>query len=166
MADEAAAPGRYRAWLVWIPEYVALVALFLMGLITYEGLQVLPARIPTHFGASGLPDGWGPKSTFFLLPAIGLVLYLGITLAQRFPRRFNYPARLTEENRERLASLMLALLRWTKCEILALFGYLQLVTVLVATRRASGLGVIPMFTFIGVLLSTSILFTVWARRVA
>lgn len=30
-----------------------------------------PATVPTHFGPSGAPDAWGPRSTFVIFPALG-----------------------------------------------------------------------------------------------
>jgi uncharacterized membrane protein len=44
----------------------------------------LPARIPTHFNAAGIPDAFGPRTRWWLLPAICVAttsLTLGITLA-------------------------------------------------------------------------------------
>jgi uncharacterized protein DUF1648 len=30
-----------------------------------------PATVPTHFGPSGAPDAWGPRSTFVIFPTLG-----------------------------------------------------------------------------------------------
>ena len=40
----------------------------------------LPARIPTHWGLTGKPDGWGDRWTIFLLPGT-MLLMLGLFLA-------------------------------------------------------------------------------------
>jgi uncharacterized membrane protein len=43
----------------------------------------LPARIPTHFNAAGIPDGFGPRNRWWLLPAISVVsavVTVGISL--------------------------------------------------------------------------------------
>jgi uncharacterized membrane protein len=45
---------------------------------TVDAWPRLPERIPTHFGASGLPDAWARKSvaSVFLVPILGLVMAL------------------------------------------------------------------------------------------
>jgi len=42
----------------------------------------LPAQIPTHFGFSGAPDAWNPKSpgTVLLLPILGVIQAFGLGL--------------------------------------------------------------------------------------
>lgn len=47
----------------------------------WTSYDALPARVPTHFGISGAPDAWGPKSmaTVMLLPGMGLVLAVGLS---------------------------------------------------------------------------------------
>ena len=143
----------YRGWLTRVPEYIALVALGALLVVTWEG-------------SGRLPDGWGPKGMFYLASLIPVLLYLGITVAQRYRRKFNYPVRVTEENRPRLELIMLGLLRWTKAEMVVLFAYLQWVTVQVATGAAAGLSNAVMFGSVGLILGTAIFFIVWARRVA
>jgi uncharacterized membrane protein len=52
---------------------------------TAEAWPRLPERVPIHFGASGLPDGWAEKSvaSVFLVPILALVMavVLGATTA-------------------------------------------------------------------------------------
>lgn len=58
----------------------------------------LPARVPTHFGLSGEPDAWRPKSlaTVMLSPLLTLVLGVGLggiaLLTARAKRAIRYPA--------------------------------------------------------------------------
>lgn len=69
----ATARGSHAALLV----LVACVALAVVPLaFAVNAWPRLPARIPTHFGASGLPDGWAAKSvaSVFLLPGLALVM--------------------------------------------------------------------------------------------
>jgi hypothetical protein len=156
----------YRGWLTRVPEYLALVALGVLLVVTWEGSLRLPARIPTHFGVSGLPDGWGPKGMFYVTAVIPVLLYLGLTAVQRYRRKWNYPVRVTEENHARLELVMVGLLRWTKAETVALFVYLQGITVQVATGAVAGLSNAVMFGAVGLILGTAVFFIVWARRVA
>ena len=64
---------------------VAAMGLGLLGGLLSIGYAwshyaLLPERIPTHFGLSGQPDGWSPRSFFsaMLLPIMNLVLGIGL----------------------------------------------------------------------------------------
>jgi uncharacterized membrane protein len=80
---------------------VALTAGVVAGLIaiSYAALSyaALPARVPTHFGPSGAPDAWRPKSFFsvMLLPILTLVLGIGLgaisVFTARAKRAVRYP---------------------------------------------------------------------------
>lgn len=59
--------------------------LVVTALLIFSGMVYgdLPARIPTHFNASGVPDGFGDRTHWWLLPAISVastVLTIGVTL--------------------------------------------------------------------------------------
>jgi uncharacterized membrane protein len=109
-------------------EAISLVALAVLGWITWQtinGPVPLPDRIPTHFDASGISNGWGPASTLWLLPVVAAALYLLITILAQLPNAFNYPVRLTAENRARLAALTLQMIAWLKVEWVCLFVGIQ-----------------------------------------
>jgi uncharacterized membrane protein len=58
----------------------------------------LSPRIPTHFGADGLPDAWGSKSGILVIGLIGVALSLSMFVLRWYPHIYNYPVVLTEEN--------------------------------------------------------------------
>ena len=41
---------------------------------------VAPQIVPTHFGGSGDPNAWGPKSTFVIFPVIVVVVFALVTI--------------------------------------------------------------------------------------
>jgi len=104
---------------------VAMAALFWVTFCAVYGHDALPDRIPTHFDLAGKPNGWGSPSSLLLLPVLALVLYLGMTLVSRFPSTFNYPVRVTAENRPRLQALSLEMIAWLKVELVCLFTWIQ-----------------------------------------
>ena len=154
----------YHGWLNRVPEYLGLVALGALVALTYQGAVTLPARIPTHFGASGAVNAWGPKSTIYVLVGIAVVLYAVLTLAQRVPRMFNYPVKVTDENRPRLQLIALGMLRWTKAEMVAMFAYIQWAVVQVGTHHAATMSGAGMVTLLVALLATEAFFIVWMVR--
>jgi uncharacterized membrane protein len=85
-----------------ILDFVGLAVLGLLAWITYRALygpDTLPKRIPTHFGANGQLNGWGPPGSLWLLPIVGVGLYLLISIVSLFSASFNFPVRSTPANR-------------------------------------------------------------------
>ena len=52
-------------------------------------------------------------------------LYLVMTLVAQFPSAFNYPVRVTAENRARLQALALSMITFIKVEMVCLFAGIQ-----------------------------------------
>ena len=78
-----------------IAAFLFFLAIWLLPIFAY---QILPETIPTHYNLKGEIDDWGSKGTIFILPAIGLVLYIGLTVLNKYPHVFNYPTKVTEDN--------------------------------------------------------------------
>ncbi len=135
-------------------EVMSLIVLGYLCWITYSamnGPERLPDRIPTHFGALGQPNGWGPLSTLWLLPIIGAGLYVLMTVLSsiRF-RRYNLPVRLTEANPAFIQEQTGVMITLIKCEVLGLFAYLQWSIIRGARSGVFGLSplVLPVFLLV------------------
>ena len=76
---------------------LALVLAFLYPLLKWDQI---PDTIITHWGFSGQPDGWGPKGTIWIIPAVSLLLYLPLTILERFPSVWNVPVRTTQRDQK------------------------------------------------------------------
>ena len=111
-----------------ILEILGLTALAVLGWMTLSALygpHRLPDRVPTHFDASGHPDGWGSPAGMILLPLIAGTLYLLMSVVMRFPAAFHFPVRSTALNRARLEAVTLDMIAWLKTELACLFAVLQ-----------------------------------------
>jgi uncharacterized membrane protein len=109
-------------------ETISVAALATLLYLTWTALygpNHLAGQIPTHFGAMGQPTSYGPASTLWLLPIVGLGLYALITVVGLFPGAFNYPVRVTVQNRDRLQRIAVRMVVGVKAEILILFAILQ-----------------------------------------
>jgi uncharacterized membrane protein len=102
---------------------IVLLTSFGVALWYWPGL---PARVPMHFNAAGKVDGWGPKPTVWLLPVIGVVLAVPLTVLSRFPHTFNYPCVITPENAERQYRMARLLLAIVKLSLAVVFCTLEL----------------------------------------
>ena len=118
-------------WLLEVLSFLLLLLIVGVVLIHWPGL---PARIPTHFSASGQPDRWGDKSGVFALPAIAAGLYLLLTIIPRYPQFINVPFEI-DRTAPPVRSLLLTMTIALKLEILIVFFYIEH-----AVIRAHGLG--------------------------
>ena len=102
----------------------ALAFLFWITYGAFYGAGRLPARIRRTSALTDGPNGWGSPSMLWLFPALAR-RYVGMTVVARYPATFNYPARVTAENRPRLEALAIQMIGWLKTEIVCLFAWIQ-----------------------------------------
>ena len=121
-------------FIIEIAGFVAMIALWVLVGVTYSKL---PDVIPIHYNASGQADNFGEKSRIIMLPVIATVLYAGMTILSRYPRLFNYPVTITENNASFQYRNMSKMIRCLKLSIVLIFGGIVLQTI----RSVEGLGV-------------------------
>lgn len=107
----------------------------------------LPARVPTHFGPSGTPDAWRPKSFFtvMLLPILASLLGVGLggaawltAHAKRALRRSDDGASLAAQ--ERFRSAMTRFLCGIALLVVGMLTLLSVSSIRVGLGLAAGLG--------------------------
>jgi uncharacterized protein DUF1648 len=109
-------------------QLISVIALATIVWFTYDALygpNPLTGRIPTHFGIDGQPNAWGEPKMLLLLPGFAAALFLLMTIVGRFPSSFNYPVRVTPQNRERLQQIALNMVAALTAETVSLFAILQ-----------------------------------------
>lgn len=122
-----------------IAGWISFVALWLYVLTNYSGL---PAQIPSHFNAMGKIDDYSSKSIIIILPIIGSIIFIGLTILNKFPHLFNFPVQLTESNIKQQYTLATRMLRILKLAILLIFGTIAYVTIQSVSTKSDGPGVI------------------------
>jgi len=113
-------------------EIIALCLVVFVWAVTASavlGPNRLPARIPTHFNAAGQADGWGTPGMLWLIPIVGSVIYLLMTLVARFPGAFQFPLRTLPAGGRQLEVLALSMIAWLKAEVVCLFAWIQYETI-------------------------------------
>jgi uncharacterized membrane protein len=124
--------------LVDLLGWLILIALWAITIINYSSL---PDTIPTHFNAAGEADGFGTKVSIIALPVIATLLFIGLTVLNRYPQSFNYPTTITKDNALRQYTLATRMLRYLKLVLVLVFGGIEIMTIQNATGKAAGLGV-------------------------
>ena len=104
----------------------AITAIFVLCQIVYVSVRYskIGDKIPTHFDFAGNPDGWGSKSTVFVLLGATIFLYVLLTVCMFFPKMCNIPVKVTDENRARIFSYVINMLLLTKLLIVGCFFYM------------------------------------------
>lgn len=135
-------------------EVLGLILLGYLSWITYgalNGPNRLPDRIPTHFDISGQPNAWGSPGVLWIVPVVGLGLYLLMTaLASIEFRSYNLPVRVTETNLPFIQQKTSEIVAWTKMEMLCLFVYIQ--SAIIRAARAGEFrlspAIVPLFVLV------------------
>lgn len=133
-----------------IMELLGFIMFILLWVITLSLYSKFPERIPTHFNFSGQPDDYGNKVVVLILPIIGSFIFVGLTLINRFPHIFNYPAKITDENAQRQYTFATRLIRYMKLAILVIFTIIVIMISNSINGHTSGLEylILPSFMLI------------------
>ena len=116
----------------------SILAIWVLPITNYTNL---PDTIPIHYNGAGQADGFGEKATILTLPLIATVLFLGLTILNKFPHIFNYPTNITKDNALRQYTNATRLIRYFKLIIVIIFGLITFKTIQNANGQAEGLGV-------------------------
>ncbi len=121
-------------------EMAGYAMLAFIWIVTLYFYRKLPETIPTHFNATGTADDYGSKSSVFLLPVLGTVLFIGISILNRFPHIFNYPVKITPENALRQYTMATRMIRVLKLSVLIVFTLITWLTGHAAINQTGSIG--------------------------
>lgn len=122
-----------------VAEVVGWVIILFHWVFTWWHYAELPEIIPIHFNARGEADGFGSKSKLATLPIINTILFVGMTLLNRFPQAFNYMEPVTPENAERQYRAATRMVRYMKLMVAFVFFVITYSTVETVFQGDSGL---------------------------
>lgn len=106
-------------------ELSALLGIILNWVLPLIFYFQLPEIITTHYGIDGKPNDWGSKNSIFILPVISTILYIGLTILNRFPHIFNYPVKVTPDNFVQLYIRYTRIIRVMKLVIILIFIFIE-----------------------------------------
>ncbi|MEI6090122.1 MAG: DUF1648 domain-containing protein [bacterium] len=115
--------------------------LLTLWIFTVTNYYNLPETIPTHFNGAGHIDSFGSKFTIFLLPIIGTILFIGMTLLNNFPHIFNYPTNITADNALEQYTNATKLIRYLKLILVVIFTIITYMIIRTTKGLSDGLGV-------------------------
>lgn len=130
-----------------ILEVMGYVALAVFWIFVSYAYSVMPQTIPTHFNLAGEADGFGEKETIFLMPIIGTLLFIVLSVVQQRPHTFNYLTEITSENAEKQYMNAVRMLRFLKVGLVIVFIFIEILTYKTAMGQGEDIGVwlLPVF---------------------
>ncbi len=108
---------------------------------TLSNYQSLPNTIPIHYNGAGVADGFGDKWIILTLPFIATVIFVGLTVLNKYPHIFNYPTAITKDNALSQYRNATRLIRYLKVIIVVIFGLIAYQTISQANELSEGLGI-------------------------
>lgn len=131
-------------------EVIGFIGLLFLLLLPFLFYSQLPEEIPIHFNAAGKVDGYGTRKFIWVLPTIGLFIFLLIYWINKFPHRFNFPRKVTQENASELYKATQRMLRIMNTLIICSFLFITINIYQSAQNGDGQLGVwfLPVFLFL------------------
>jgi uncharacterized membrane protein len=123
-----------------VRELIALAGLVFAVAVVADFYSRLPERIATHFNEAGVANGFGARSTLWVLVGIALLLYLTLSVINFVPRVVNLKRPLAPEREKAVWVETLAMVGWIKAEMCWVFAYLCLAMVRNGMGLQVGLG--------------------------
>jgi uncharacterized membrane protein len=123
--------------IIEIVGWLLMLAVWVLTITAYSGLADI---IPIHYNSSGEADGFGAKATILSLPVISTMLFIGLTILNKFPHKFNYLTEINQDNAYSQYRYACRLIRTLKLIIVLIFGLIVYMTIQHAKGAADGLG--------------------------
>jgi len=120
-----------------IIDAISFVLLVLMLFTVIQVYADLPNSIPIHFGSGGLVDEYGDKQLIWLLPGIGFIAFVVMIILNKFPHKFNYLVRITEQNAKQQYTIATHIVRFVNLIMTLIFFYITDKTLNIALQKSA-----------------------------
>ncbi len=122
-------------------EIIGWLFIVIIWTLVMKSYYLLPNTIPIHYNGIGKTDGFGNKSTIFILPVIATIVFIGLSILNQFPHVFNYPTPVTSFNAMKLYTDATKMIRFLKLNIVLVFGIIIFKTIKNAYGQTDGFGI-------------------------
>jgi uncharacterized membrane protein len=123
-----------------VRELIALAGVVFAGAVVGDFYSRLPERIATHFNEAGVANGFGARSTLWVLVGIAVLLYSTLSVINFLPVMVNVSRPLAPERVKAVWAESLAMVGWIKAQMCWMFAYLCLAMVRNGMGLQVGLG--------------------------
>jgi uncharacterized membrane protein len=144
-----------------ILSWTAIVAIWYHTIIHFTKL---PDIIPNHYNFAGQVDSYGSKYNILALPILATLLFIGMTILNKFPHLFNYPTPITSDNAFKLYTSATRLLRILKFMLVMIFGFIAFQSINIANGKTNSLGAWFLPLILGMIFIPILYFLIMASK--
>ena len=123
-----------------VRELIAVVGLVFSVAVVADFYSRLPERIATHFNAEGMANGFGARSTLWVLVGIAVLLYLILSFVGSLQGGVSLKRPLAPEREKVVLTESMEMVGWIKVEVCWMFAYICLAMVRNGMGLQVGLG--------------------------
>ncbi len=123
-----------------VRELIALAGLGFAVAVVADFYSRLPERIATHFNEAGVANGFGARSTLWVLVGVAVLLYATLSAISIVPRVVNLKRPLAPEREKVVLAESMAMVGWIKAVVCWMFAYICLAMVRNGMGLQAGLG--------------------------
>ena len=120
-----------------ILDVIGILIIAALIIMTFIYWGKAPDIVPTHFDFNGEVDGYGSKNTLFILLPIVIIIYIGLAILSKYPQVCNYCIEITPINKDKQYSMASTFIKIINVEILAIFLYIQISTIIAMNNSKS-----------------------------
>lgn len=148
-----------------------LAFFFLLGMFANLVLSwsSIPNTVPVHFNFWGEPDSFGAKGTLFILPCIGVGIFVLLIVLHKYLSVLNsfdlQQKKISQQKKEASEIYTRSMLSWHNFLILAFFFYLENESIQIALEHKKALNPYALLIFILSITVTMIYYIVRIQRV-
>ena len=85
----------------------------------------LPDKTPAHYDFAGEVTRYGSKYEMLIMPILGVLMYGGITILQKYPKAWNVPIKVKPENEVEIYTILRTLIILTKVQMIGIFALIS-----------------------------------------
>jgi uncharacterized membrane protein len=123
-----------------VRELIAFGGMVFAAAVVGDFYSRLPERIATHFNAEGVANGFGARSTLWVVLGIACFLYAMLSMINFVPGVVNLKRPLSPEREKLVLAESMTLVGWVKVEVCWMFAYICLAMVRNGMGMQVGLG--------------------------
>jgi uncharacterized membrane protein len=112
-----------RTVYYWILEILSIAGLgwAFYPLLFYGNLS--DVKIPSHYNVNDEIDGWGDRNVLWIIALIILILYVGFSIVERYPKWINYFVKVSDKDINSFNTLIVQMLRHLKLVTVIIFAH-------------------------------------------
>lgn len=115
-----------RSWYDNFIEVCCILSLICTLVYLIAVWDSIPDEIPGHYNAAGEIDRITGKGSLIVLPIITWILYIGLSIIEKFPQIWNTGVRITDQNRDRVYRILKNMSGTLKLLLVIVFSYLTI----------------------------------------